>query len=289
MHKKFKFILKLIVTIVLFIFLFNKVDLNKTLFFLKDINFLIIIPVLLYPVGIFISTLKWKKILNSNLDVSFWNLYKIYWISNFFSNFLPSTIGGDSYKLVRLKQVGTKNIFISILLDRGSGVFSTLLLIFIGSFFFDILPFSKSFLLLVLLFLLLFLLSLKFLNKIPLVLKYYEIIIKNKKIIFQLVLLSILFLFLGGFSFWIFFYMFDFNLNFFHLFLIYLLIQIISMMPVSLNGWGLREVSFVSLVSFLGVAPEIALAIALVSRFASLITSGFGGLLFLFEKNKNKQ
>jgi hypothetical protein len=284
MHKKFKFILKLIVTIVLFIFLFNKVDLNKTLFFLKDINFLIIIPVLLYPVGIFISTLKWKKILNSNLDVSFWNLYKIYWISNFFSNFLPSTIGGDSYKLVRLKQVGTKNIFISILLDRGSGVFSTLLLIFIGSFFFDILPFSKSFLLLVLLFLLLFLLSLKFLNKIPLVLKYYEIIIKNKKIIFQLVLLSILFLFLGGFSFWIFFYMFDFNLNFFHLFLIYLLIQIISMMPVSLNGWGLREVSFVSLVSFLGVAPEIALAIALVSRFASLIASGFGGLLFLFEK-----
>jgi uncharacterized membrane protein YbhN (UPF0104 family) len=183
-----------------------------------------------------------------------------------------------------LKQVGTKNIFISILLDRGSGVFSTLLLIFIGSFFFDILPFSKSFLLLVLLFLLLFLLSLKFLNKIPLVLKYYEIIIKNKKIIFQLVLLSILFLFLGGFSFWIFFYMFDFNLNFFHLFLIYLLIQIISMMPVSLNGWGLREVSFVSLVSFLGVAPEIALAIALVSRFASLIASGFGGLLFLFEK-----
>jgi hypothetical protein len=289
MHKKFKFILKLIVTIVLFIFLFNKVDLNKTLFFLKDINFLIIIPVLLYPVGIFISTLKWKKILNSNLDVSFWNLYKIYWISNFFSNFLPSTIGGDSYKLVRLKQIGTKNIFISILLDRGSGVFSTLLLIFIGSFFFDILPFSKSFLLLVLLFLLLFLLSLKFLNKIPLVLKYYEIIIKNKKIIFQLVLLSILFLFLGGFSFWIFFYMFDFNLNFFHLFLIYLLIQIISMVPVSLNGWGLREVSFVSLVSFLGVAPEIALAIALVSRFASLITSGFGGLLFLFEKNKNKQ
>jgi uncharacterized membrane protein YbhN (UPF0104 family) len=284
MHKKFKFILKLIVTIVLFIFLFNKVDLNKTLFFLKDINFLIIIPVLLYPVGIFISTLKWKKILNSNLDVSFWNLYKIYWISNFFSNFLPSTIGGDSYKLVRLKQVGTKNIFISILLDRGSGVFSTLLLIFIGSFFFDILPFSKSFLLLVLLFLLLFLLSLKFLNKIPLVLKYYEIIIKNKKIIFQLVLLSILFLFLGGFSFWIFFYMFDFNLNFFHLFLIYLLIQIISMVPVSLNGWGLREVSFVSLVSFLGVAPEIALAIALVSRFASLIASGFGGLLFLFEK-----
>ncbi|MFW6233370.1 MAG: lysylphosphatidylglycerol synthase transmembrane domain-containing protein [Nanoarchaeota archaeon] len=284
---KYKIFIKLIITLILFYLIIIRIDFSETFSYFKKINLLIIIPFILYPLGIYISTIKWKIGLNAKIKI--YKLFKIYWISNFFSNFLPSTIGGDSYKLITLKKYGLKDIFKSVILDRGSGVFSLLLLLSIFGinlyFFFKnnfFIYVSLLFLLLVLLFIIIFIfapLEKTFLSK-------YKIILKNNlNKLFILILLSLIFIFLGGIAFWSYFLMFDIHLNFYHLFLIYLMVQLISMLPISLNGWGLREYSFIYLVGLLGVPPEISLAIALISRFAGLIASSFGGLIYLFDRS----
>ena len=111
---KFGKYFKILVTIILLGILILKIDVINSIKLFREINLLILIPLLLYPVGILLSSIKWKIAIKDK-KYSLLKLGKIYWISNFFSNFLPSTIGGDTYKIIRLKkEFGYKKTITSI-------------------------------------------------------------------------------------------------------------------------------------------------------------------------------
>lgn len=48
-----------------------------------------------------VSTIKWQIILRvQGLEISFIELWRIYWVGLFFNNFLPSSIGGDALRIL---------------------------------------------------------------------------------------------------------------------------------------------------------------------------------------------
>ena len=59
------------------------------------------------------------------------------------------------------------------------------------------------------------------------------------------------------------------------------LVPLLTLLPLSLNGLGLAEAVFVLLYGSAGVAPETALAAAALRRLVDLANSGMGGLLWL--------
>jgi hypothetical protein len=59
------------------------------------------------------------------------------------------------------------------------------------------------------------------------------------------------------------------------------LVPLLTLLPLSLNGLGLAEAVFVLLYGSVGVPPETALAAAALRRLVDLANSGLGGLLWL--------
>jgi glycosyltransferase 2 family protein len=63
---------------------------------------------------------------------------------------------------------------------------------------------------------------------------------------------------------------------------------LMGMVPISLAGWGVREVVFIQAFSLTGVAPSHALALSLLYGLVGLVTGLFGGAVWLAERRLHK-
>jgi len=287
--KKYWKLLKILITISLFLIIILKVDLVKSIKLFKEVNLFIFIPLFLYIPALLISTIKWKISLDNKEDL--WPLFKIYWISGFFSNFLPSTIGGDSYKVLKLrKKIGVKNVLESVIFDRFSGVLG--LIIFCAIFSKIIFKTTNNFYLsffsiFLLIGIIVFIIIVTLLDKNSFkIINYLKNILKKfyRKSLY-LILLSFCFLTLGAISLWVYYFMFGYKINFLIILSFYCLIQIINMLPISINGWGIREGLSIYLFSLIGIPMEISLSISLISRLILFIQTGLGGIIYANTKN----
>ncbi len=66
-------------------------------------------------------------------------------------------------------------------------------------------------------------------------------------------------------------------------------VTLISMIPVSLNGMGLREYAFVSLLSGVGVEHEAGIALGLLSSAVIILSAIPGGLMYIFFRNRGDE
>lgn len=64
-------------------------------------------------------------------------------------------------------------------------------------------------------------------------------------------------------------------------------ITMISMIPISLNGMGLREIAYKSLFGAIGVAPESCIALGLLSSIVIVLSSLPGGIVYIFLRNRS--
>ncbi len=64
-------------------------------------------------------------------------------------------------------------------------------------------------------------------------------------------------------------------------------ITLISMIPVSLNGMGLREYAFMSLFSAVGVSPSSCVALGLLSSAIIILSAIPGGVIYIFFRNRS--
>ena len=259
--------------------------------------------------GVYISVLRWSIFLrNYDIVVGKLKLCSIYSISTFFNNFLPTTIGGDAYKIIHLgKKIKNKKkeIVSSIILERGSGFFSLFLINFIlVLFFYKLIIFDKIFIILEVFILLFFVIILLFIFQYPFLIKLKNKIIKkeiliinkfhnlmislvnikNKKTIFYGFCYSMVFLLLIALAKYILFYAFGLQINFYYILLVSSIIQIVGILPISLNSIGITESLNVFLFSLINVPSEISLAVALIGRISLIITSSLGGLFYFFDR-----
>jgi len=63
-------------------------------------------------------------------------------------------------------------------------------------------------------------------------------------------------------------------------------ITLISMIPVSLNGMGLRELAFKSLFGAIGVAAASCIALGVLTSLMTILSSLPGGVVYIFFRNK---
>jgi uncharacterized protein (TIRG00374 family) len=131
--KKVGFILKFIISLAFFSVLLTFVKSNELLVVFSNINWLFFcISFCVTLIMVLASCAKWKIILDlkSNKQ-SFWELFKIYLVGYFFSNILPSTIGGDVVRSYYAGKIIENQAYsaVSVFVERFSGIFFLFLLV----------------------------------------------------------------------------------------------------------------------------------------------------------------
>lgn len=71
-----------------------------------------------------------------------------------------------------------------------------------------------------------------------------------------------------------------------HCFLLVPIISAVSMLPVSINGLGIREGAYVLLFGAMGVSASQAITVSLLFFVIVTFISLFGGILFVLEKER---
>ena len=292
---------KLIFSLSLLAYLFSQVKLNILWTQLKELN----IYVLVLAFGILLvqctlSSFKWKIILTAeDRSVPFRFLLKSYLIGNFIGLFLPTSFGGDLYRIYTLKEYNKDYLqnTSSVLFDRISGLFAlaSISVISISFFYQDIIKYKYLILYFISICIFWILSSnytidrLKANNKKPFtqvtrILESFHKYRDNKRILFLCLLIS--FIFQSNIVILNKFYCHSLNIDIpiSYLFMVIPIIYLTEAIPISINGLGVRESAFVFFFTQKGVMPEKALAVGLLVitiRYGFSIL--FGGSLFLGE------
>ncbi|MBP7927977.1 flippase-like domain-containing protein, partial [Patescibacteria group bacterium] len=122
-----KLFLKVLVSAILLGLIFYKLDWSELASNIKllDLRFVPLILTLLI-LNYVLSSVRWKALLihNNSKDVSVGYLTKLYFVGAFFNNFMPTSIGGDVYKVYRLgkKINSTADAFSATFMERFTGV-----------------------------------------------------------------------------------------------------------------------------------------------------------------------
>ena len=96
-----KLFLKILLTCIFITILSITIDWYGVILIIEDISWgVILLTITLQLVIFFIATIRWRQILlTHNIRFSVINLYPYFLIATFFNNFLPSTVGGDFYRM----------------------------------------------------------------------------------------------------------------------------------------------------------------------------------------------
>jgi len=302
-----KIFIKLIVSLVLIVILLKSVNISEFFRSFQNANLMILILAFSIAIpGILISTYKWKIFLNVHgiINVSFLRLWKLYHIGMFFNNFLPTDVGGDvvrSYDVGKLSNKQAESLA-AVFMERITGIMAVIIYGIIGVFlnwsmaanlkltYLGFGGFIFSAICLCLLFhegfaawikrKLEFRAINKLVNKINsfyLSLIYYK---KDIKILLHTMTISMIFQCLAIFYVYLLIISLDLACSFIQLLLIVPMITLIGIIPITINGIGLREGAFVFLFAKIGISPSESFALSLLYRIGSLIPSILGGFLY---------
>ncbi|MBT3294339.1 MAG: flippase-like domain-containing protein [Verrucomicrobia bacterium] len=258
---------------------------------------------LLFPisfVAIGVSCIKWRMLLGERRhDVPLRSLFGLYLVGYFFSNFLPSMVGGDAVRgyLLGRRLESFKASYLSVLIERLTGLFA--LIVMVG-----LLALSnhrvvqagrmRVTLLLVAggLISVLLVLGSRRLFKRGLALLPARLARVRTKIdkahhallsfrqernhFVGVMLLSLSFHILTGINVYCACRALNCPVSLLDLILVTPLIILVSLLPLSMNGIGLWEGSFVVILGLVGVPQSIAVSAALLLRCKTLIVSALG-------------
>ncbi len=126
MKKALPFLGKLVVSTLLIIYLLRKLDLSVICSCLREVSISwIVIAILLLGIGRLITGWRWRVLLDvQGIHIPFKTLLSFLFVSNFFNTFLPSTIGGDAIRASdssRQSKLPAESIM-TIIIERMMGV-----------------------------------------------------------------------------------------------------------------------------------------------------------------------
>jgi len=260
---------------------------------------------LLHLVGFSLTSLRWQILLKAQgVNTKFHRLFYYYFMANFFNNFLPSTIGGDTIRVIESKRYtnNTTTSVMVVIVERLTGLMA-LVLIAVTALFIKLLRHSEGhwsilIFLVVIIFCFLFLISIFHPRHAPGLLKLFEKIFPIKiqsKIVQAVTAVSTYYkkptALLGALGVSI---VFQFNMVLYYFllakalhqnpnpfeFMLKVPVMIFLLMTVpAINGLGVRTASFKGLMHF---SSAFALAIESIDLAFRLSYGMLGGLFFLF-------
>jgi len=299
MNNKYFRIAQFIISSICLIYVLRGVKPGNILSVFQDSNFLLIFLVTICTsIGIIISSYKLKLLLDFS---DLLGLVKLTYISVYFNLFLPGSISSDIIKIGFLKKnnISSSKSTAAVLMDRGTGLFALLFYISIGIIINKNIPLDIQLytlnnytLLLVLLLCVvvsIFIKKIKIVNKF-LIETFYNVtcLVKdNKKIMMQIVTLALLFQLLSPLMFYLELYAFmgPNEVPFTLLLFLIGLTNIISVIPISVQGIGVKESILLAFLRSYGVTNEIIISISLVSYILLLLN----GIIGFYTYNKSPE
>lgn len=294
MKNKYKTILKIVVSSGLIAYLFlKKVDKAQLIsnFKLLDWRFipLIILTIVIHYV---ISSFRWKALLihQDSHQVSRWYLFKLYFMGAFFNNFMPTSIGGDVYKVYKLgKKINDPFTgFSSVFTERFTGI---LMLFLIG-----LLSLSRHLgwgvLVLVIWMVCGFYIGMNLLRllsgKFKSLKKLYDALMVYKdhpKILIFAMFTSLLIQFLSISTQYLTFMAVGVKLPIFYSLTAFPIITLAGFFIPSINGIGVQDALYASMFSFVGVSVSTAVSISIIYHMIRMSVSLLGGVFYALGKD----
>ncbi len=256
---------------------------------------------------------RWQILLAARgIKAGYWRLFRYFLNGLFFGNFLPTTVGGDLARAYLVVDDCNKKseALASVLVDRFIGLFGVIITGIIG-----LILVAKTgeelFLLKVmviviaaaLLFVILFLnktlvKKFRWMLKLPLIEKaehhlidfYHSLYVyrTHKKEVFWAFVQSLLVQLFVVFTAYFIAISLDITISIIPFFLYMPVIGAVSMIPLSVNGWGLQEGAFIVFFGRAGLSHSQALSLGFVYHLVAVGVSLLGGLLWLIYGSKKK-
>lgn len=295
--KKKHLILKLIISLILIALLLYKIKLENVYSTLLKIN-LAYIPliILITLLTILIGSINIYILLKGlNKSIQFKQIFNNYNLSWALTWFAPSKTGELSLLYFLKKEgidVGSSSaVFFS---DKVITLITIIIMALVASLFLSPIDslYVLIFSLIIILMIFLLLSSKKLLTKISpkifhkFIDKFYQslhILRYRKDLIAYNTILSVLRSLLSFFSIWVIYIAFDINANFIYIILFNIIITIASLVPFTLSGLGVREVSAVYLFSLIGIDKTITINVYLINLVKKYL---FALFIIIFSKLK---
>jgi glycosyltransferase 2 family protein len=312
LNRSLLLLIKLVLSVGLLVYLLRSVDLSDVLSHVIEGNhWLFGVAVVIYATVVVLSTVRWKVLLDAlGATTPFSRLCQSYMVATFFNNFLPSNVGGDVVRVRdAAKAAGSHTASLTVaVLDRVIG-FVALYFIASTAFLFGgpmvrELAGARVILLgLTALFIVLGAIFLKSgmvtaviervgLRRLPWAYEKFESVQAavnsyraKKTAVVEAFALSLLLQFLGVSYFFMVASALKIPLEFGACLLMVPLCTLIQAIPISFNGWGLREGVYVVYFNQVGLPRESALAFSIVAAGLVVLLSISGLFVWLARKS----
>lgn len=298
-----KIILKISVSLLFIYAVLSKLDLNELIFEFKNIKLAyFIIAIFLYLSTQIFSTKRWSYFVKADKD--FFELFELYMVGTFFNLFLPGTVGGDVVKAYYLYKGTQKrgDSLVSVFMERYMGMLALIListLAVVSGFKFIKGTFAFKFYLIIIVF---FITGTIIVSFLPYEVFYKKLkgvriairdFIFHKDIFIKTLFLSLIVQGIGVFVVYLLAKSINIDIPISYHFIFIPIISVISMIPVSFSGVGIREYSFLHFYSIAGVNEEKAVTLSLLWFVIMIITGLIGAIFYIklgtikSEKNEN--
>jgi uncharacterized protein (TIRG00374 family) len=304
---------KILVSVGLLVFLLSRAELSQIFRVARSADVtMLLLALFVYSSTIVLISWRWRLLLISQrAKVPFGRVLSLYFIGFFFNNFLPTSIGGDIYRALGAGQDSGKRAIsaASVLVERLLGMLAvsalaitavTLIVRQVADGYIRALVLGFGAIIVLLLALFFNRRTLKFLEmvarKVSLwglgqrLLRFYQALTlyRRQKGVLILVffisigyqLMIVIFSYLVGFA-------LDLGISLRYFMLCVPVTVIISLVPISINGVGVRETGYVFLLSKIGHSGSEALTLSLLIYGLSLLASLVGGIFYLLRGPKS--
>jgi glycosyltransferase 2 family protein len=305
-------LIKVAITALFFFYIYNKTDIRQFVAIMRNarLNVLISGFILLWSAH-FICIFRWRLLMRPLMPIpSVMNLFGIYCIGLFFNLTFPTVIGGDIVKVYYAGKPAKAyaESFASTFLDRDAGMLAMMIIACIAISFYPVhisgIPVSwiiwGVFALFILGNVAIFapgihrlLISLlhrahlpKIAAKIDMISGAFQIMGQHKSVLWGALIISFINQILVNSVTWIMALGLGIHIRPYYFLILVPVITLISMIPISINGMGLRETAFLSLFGAIGVPNASCIALGLLSSIVLIVSSLPGGIVYLFFRNK---
>ena len=312
MKRKLANVLRIVISLSLLTFLIyrNKGNFANIIEASKDLNvYYLIIAFIFYFTAISFIVFRWGTLLKAHdFFISKRFLWQSALIGFFYNNLLPSSAGGDFYRVYDIKQnkgVPINEGIASVVMERVIGTLSSIMLLIIAYFIglFDYLTKNAALgliisgLVIILFFMALFfprlfkldLLLNKFriFSKIRPRLKEFHVILTGYRHKIKYLIISFMFTMIIQMFFFISYNFISLALGLEMRFYVFIFIipfvSLVSSVPITIGGIGIRENALVFAIASFGIAQGQATLFSLIILAIILIIGMIGGIIYLFK------
>jgi len=276
-NRLFKLLIKIVVSGIAIYYVASKLDFREMITAITSVKIgLLSIALLTYTLSQFFAAERLNCLFRKiNINISRLENLKLYWLGMFYNLFLPGGVGGDGYKIYFLEKylkTGIKKILSVILTDRVSGLVVIAIFLSFFSYFINYelpnlnliwisVPLKNLLWVLIPLAIIFFYFFIRIVN-VSLLGLFFPVL--GRAFIVQILqmftaLVILLSLNMGGAD------------NIGNYLFLFFLSAVMSSIPVTLGGIGVRELTFMWGAQYLGIDPNTAVALSLLFYATSAI------------------